>query len=372
MSTQRALTVLLLMVAALFPVTSQDRPLSYGVAYMINASPGSDASLKQIISSAVALQLARHKATVAAISDSLSEAPPLERSLSAAADKNNQYLLLAVYSTSGREIAIVLQLYDVATSRQIGDASVTGRIDLTLDNVVAQAVEKASVGVEFRQAPEPAVAPAAGSNPTDASGGQVAANQVRTAGSTAETSTLAAGGNTGSGAVARPAAPVRRTGLSLGISTGAAPFLPTGPAGSYVGLGGMATLKVGVKFPLGPGTFGAGVLSGAGSLRAAGVVTDANILLVPVGVDVQYTFNDGGFPGITLHLSGGPAILNVTAAYAGSLTKVIPYLLAGMILDLPFTPYIGMTIEAAWAAFFESMDFPIMGFVPEVSFYVRF
>jgi hypothetical protein len=51
---------------------------------------------------------------------------------------------------------------------------------------------------------------------------------------------------------------------------------------------------------------------------------------------------------------------------------VVPYLLAGMSLDLPFSPSMGLAVEAAWAAFLESMSLPIMAFAPEVSFYVRF
>ena len=63
--------------------------------------------------------------------------------------------------------------------------------------------------------------------------------------------------------------------------------------------------------------------------------------------------------------------MSVNAAYAGPMTKVIPYLVAGMTLELPFASFMGMSIEVAWAAFFES-TLPIMGFAPEVTFYVQF
>jgi hypothetical protein len=43
-----------------------------------------------------------------------------------------------------------------------------------------------------------------------------------------------------------------------------------------------------------------------------------------------------------------------------------------MSMDLPFSSFIGLSIEADWAAFFESAALPIMAFAPEVSMYVRF
>ncbi len=54
------------------------------------------------------------------------------------------------------------------------------------------------------------------------------------------------------------------------------------------------------------------------------------------------------------------------------MTKLVPYLLAGMRMDLPFAPVIGLAVEADWVAFFESASLPLMAFAPEVALYVRF
>jgi hypothetical protein len=64
--------------------------------------------------------------------------------------------------------------------------------------------------------------------------------------------------------------------------------------------------------------------------------------------------------------------MSVSTSYAGTLSKPIPYLMAGMRVDVPFTSFLGLALEAAWTGFFESPTDVIMGFAPEVSVYVRF
>ena len=113
-----------------------------------------------------------------------------------------------------------------------------------------------------------------------------------------------------------------------------------GGASTYASLGILATFAADFRFPLGPGVFGAGLLSGLCALDASGAAASAQVLIVPIGADVRYSMNEGGFPGIVIHVSGGPAMMNVTADYAGSLTKLVPYLLAGMSLELPFASFI--------------------------------
>jgi hypothetical protein len=359
-------------------LAAADQSAPWGVAYLVGAGAGADASLKEVIAGSIGVQLTLRSAPPEELSPATEGPPLLGRTLAQAADRKAQYLLVATYTTSFGDIAIDLKLYDVDTSAEVGQASESGRIDLSLDAIVAQAIAQAARGLEFRQpvltGAAPDTAATAGPNATTdtatlVGGGGSAAGS----GPAGTTGPAGAPGLTGSGtAGSRPAASSARKGGTLGITTGAAPLLLTGPAGAYASLGALATFSAAFRFPLGPGVMGAGFLSGLVSLKATGAVTTAEVLLVPVGVDAQYTLNDGGFPAVTLHLGGGPSVLNVTAPYAGSLTKVIPYLLAGMNLELPFASFMGLSVEAAWATFFESSALPIMGFAPEVSFYVRF
>ena len=91
-----------------------------------------------------------------------------------------------------------------------------------------------------------------------------------------------------------------------------------------------------LRFPLGAGTLGAGVLPGACLFNASGVVSDAFVLLVPLGLDMQYSFGGSG-PGVILHASGGAALMGTSAPAMPKLLKIVPYALAGIGLDVPFS-----------------------------------
>jgi hypothetical protein len=263
--------------------------------------------------------------------------------LSEAAAQNSQYLLLGDYSTTPKDFTLRLELYDVATSRLIRESTASGRIGLSLDSVVEAVLDTALAGIEFRPVAAPETA------------ARIPAPAIPTVGGTG---VPVAGPSSGRKIFA--------------ITSGAAPFITMGDASAYASLGILATLSADFRFPLGPGVLGAGVLSGACVLDAAGVVAAARLIIVPIGADLFYSMNEGGFPGIVIHLSGGPALINVDSDYSGSLTKAIPYLLAGLSLDLPFSRSFGLAVDVDWAAFLESASFLIMAFAPEVSVYVRF
>jgi hypothetical protein len=395
--------VFTLLALSALPLSAADQAASWGVAYIVGAGTGADLSLKEVIAGSIGVQLTRRSAPPEELSPAADGPPVLARSLAQAAGRNAQYLLLATYTTTSGDIAIELKLYDVGTSAVVGQATQTGPIDLSMDALVAQALAQAAQGVEFRQPLVTGGADTGGAGSTTAAAGASGAAAATSTGAAASTSgggatstgaapdgaaatgtpaattpptaagppSAPASGLTGTGGAGSGSSSPRKT-ASIGITTGAAPLLLTGPAGAYASLGGLATLSVAFRFRAGPGVIGVGILSGLGAMTATGAVTTAQVLLVPVGVDAQYTLNDGGFPAVTLHVGGGPSFLNVTASYAGSLTKIIPYLLAGMTLEVPFASFMGMAVDAAWATFFESASLPIMGFAPEVSFYVRF
>jgi hypothetical protein len=333
---------------AVCTAAADDTSASAGVVCSVDAAVGADTSLREIVTSAFAVQLSRRQALTEMVSSApgRSSTQPAE-GLAAASGRHAQFFLLGQYSTSPRDFTLRVDLYDVAAAKLVRSSSASGRIDLSLDSVVAEVLDKAFSGIALRQVAEAAPVLAALGAPN----GPAAIVVDGTAG--------AASRSDG----------VRRL---FTISSGAAPFIPLGGTGTYANLGILATVSANYRFPLGPGVLGAGLLSGVCVLDAAGAATDARLLMVPIGADVRYTMNEGGFPGIVVHVSAGPAMMNVNADYSGSLTKVVPYLLAGMSLDLPFSPSMGLAVEAAWAAFLESLSLPIMAFAPEVLFYVRF
>jgi hypothetical protein len=344
--TRRFLFLLLLSTSlSVLPASAEEQASASGLVGAIEPGVGADTSLRGIVSTALTVQLARRQARLEIVE--LSDVPQSSRApkgLSRAAGENAQYLLLGEYTTSPKSFTLAIDLYDVKTKMKVRTITTTGRIDLTMDSVVADALDRTLSGLEFKQ---------------------VAAVRTSLPETTAEPMATTT--------VITPipgfrGQPVR----SLSLSSGVAPFIMMGGASTYASLGLLATFSADLRFPLGPGVFGAGFLSGVCMLSAAGAVANAQVLLVPIGADIRYSMNEGSFPGIVIHVSGGPAMMNVTTDYDGSLTKLVPYLLAGMSLELPFAPFIGLSIAADWAAFFESASLPLMAFAPEVSLYVRF
>jgi hypothetical protein len=319
---------------------------------VILPATGADRSLQEVLAGSFTVQFTLRKAALH-IADSGEEAAfTLRRALSEAASKNAEYLLVGTYSTTATEILLQVDLYSVANGQKIRSASASGRIDLSLDTLVAQALEKTLTGIKFQEASAVVVAPPAETTPQPIAPATASPREPTTAPPVVS--------DTGR-------APPWKL---FGISSGVAPMITTGPAADYTKLGLLATFAVDLRFRAGAGALEAGILSGACWLSATGVVSTADILIVPIGVDLRYLLNSGAFPGVILHASGGPALMSVNASYLGDQTKIVPYVLGGLTLDLPFDPSLGLTVEASYVAFLES-SLVIMAFAPEVSLYVR-
>jgi hypothetical protein len=122
---------------------------------------------------------------------------------------------------------------------------------------------------------------------------------------------------------------------------------------------------------VGAGSLGTGVLTGFTWLAANGIISEAQISLVPVAADLTYTISEASFPIFSVRLSGGGAVMTVSAPYLDvPATKIVPFALAGLVLDFPFASFLGLAIEASYVSFFEESLW-IMGFTPQLSLYVR-
>jgi hypothetical protein len=330
--------LLLLSQLALIPANAEDRQLASGVLSIIEAAQDADVALRDVVFSMLAVQFERRGVRLTNVQpDSASSSSVTASGLQRAVEQNTQYFLLVRYSTTENDLDLNVELYDVASRKSLGAAEASGRIGLSLDSVVAQALNQALDGVAFRPPAAPAKAVA-----------------TQPAAAPPASSPLAA--------LARKA--FRLTG-------GAAPFLPLGGPGGYAQLGVLATLSADYRFSLGPGELGVGVLTGMCITNLVGLASNGSLLVVPIGAELTYSMNEGGFPGVVVRLSGGPAIMSLTTVYDGTLTKPAPYLLAGVDLAFPMTPLLGLSVELAWTAFFESASLAIMGFVPEMGLYVR-
>jgi hypothetical protein len=169
-----------------------------------------------------------------------------------------------------------------------------------------------------------------------------------------------------------PEQPVTRGPWKLfAASTGIAPLVPLFDTAKYSNIGIFSTLTLDMRFPVGPGALGAGILTGFTWLAASGVASGADISLLPVGADLVYTFFEPSFPVFSLRLSGGLSVMTVVVPYLTEpLTKLVPFALAGIVLDFPFAPFLGLAVQADYVNFFEDSLW-IMGFTPQVSLYFR-
>jgi hypothetical protein len=258
---------------------------------VILPATGADRSLQDVLAGSFTVQFTLRKAALH-LADSGEAAFTLRRALSEAASKNAEYLLVGTYSTTATEILLQVELYSVSSGEKIRSASTSGRINLSMDTLVAQALEKTLTGIRFQEA-SAVVAPPAVTTPQPIA--------PATGGPREPTTAPAVVSDTGR------TPPWKR----FGISSGVAPLIATGPASDYAKLGVLTTFAVDLRFPFAAGALEAGVLSGACWLSASGAVSAADILIIPVGADLRYLLNSGAFPGIILHVSGGPALMRL-------------------------------------------------------------
>jgi len=343
-----------------------DRTPPAGVLGSVEAAPGADPTLLDVVLTALDLQFMRRNAQFAAVSLKGPDREVETQGLRQAADRHQQFLLLGVYSTSSRDMTLSVQLYDAQTGARLSSAAVSGRIGLSLDSLVTRALDKVLAGLTLQPAPQPLAPAGPGEKPVPVAPGSDQASGARPPVLPSEPG---AGG--GPGKPGEPGARPASRPAPLSMSTGAAPFVPLGK-GTYANLGVLGTFSAVYRFPVGPGLLGTGILAGLGGMQATGVVASAGLLVAPIGVELSYSMNEGGFPGILVHVSAGPSVFNASTTFEGTLSKIVPYLMAGMRVDAPFTSWLGMSVEAAWVGFFESNSDVIMGFAPGASLYVRF
>jgi hypothetical protein len=346
------------------PAHAQAAPRKTTVLAIVASAPGADPSLREILQAIVRVQLARRKLTC--VVGETTEPQTAESIRAMARKQHASYALVATYRTAGEQVELHFELRDAADGSSLSSASLEGRIDLVLDDIVSVLLDRLLADRVLRTdpaGPEPAGPEPAGTETARASGGR--------AESSAQASAAAALPDVGAPS-ARPAQPAKSAGRwrYLAFSAGAAPLLMAGPATDFSKIGVLGTSEVAVRIPAGGGALAIGVLSGFGRLRAKGVVTEAEIYLIPLGLDARYSPIAATRAGVSLHLSGGGALMRVVDVSGESVQKIVPFGLAGMALDLPFTAFFGLALEASFAAFYEA-SVPLLAFTPALSLRLR-
>ena len=258
------------------------------------------------------------------------------------------FVLTSEYLSEGKEIFIKFSWFDMEEERKSASASKLGKADLTLDEVIGEAVSEILAAVKERLAGFYLPGP---EEPVSA-----IRDETRN------------GGREKAGV---PGERGLRGGKHFELSTGFAPFLVTGAVSKYFKVGYMASLYGNFRIDLAAGQLGIGWFTGINIFRAEGVVAAADNLLIPIGPDFRYVIGSGLPLGLFVHVSGGPAIFIVDSTLKGGLVSVMPYVMGGIGFSLPFTDHIGIAADMSYTVFFEKST-TIMGFTPAGYLYLRF
>jgi hypothetical protein len=289
----------------------------------------------------------------------------LEAAPAGAPPQDADFVLEASFTVTGREVRLVFAWYTAGGMRRTQEVTLRGRMDLSLDRLVAEAVrgilrrESASLAEAAARRPPPAPAP--GEPPADAAPAVVdpatagAAEGEPSAAPSAESSTTA-----------RTAGAAKRFELAAGSSL----FLPVGRAAEYLKMGVFPSLSASYYFGRRRGRLGVGLCAGANLFRAQGDLASAESVLLPLGLDLRFTTRPDLPLALLVRLSGGAAVLGANLNGSGMLYKTIPYASAGLGLYLWLFRSGGVVLDGTCSVFFEG-QIPIVGYAPGFGLYLR-
>ncbi len=264
------------------------------------------------------------------------------------------FVITGEYSSKDNDIQIDFNWYDVSESRLSVSVSKSSRLGLTLDMIIAEAIDDILIQAKDRLAnfsTRPKEKTFEGSVQQESE--QLPENQ-------------AAAKQTIDKQIDADARIIKRFEFSIGFS----PFLVNAGASEYFKIGFMPSFYVSYRINMPIGWLGLGIYAGINSFLAEGVLASSECLLIPLGVDLRYATGEGTSIGLFVRISGGPAILTINPNETGRLSKVIPYVLGGIGLNIPFTRSFGIAVDTSYTIFFEKQH-PIMGFTPSVYLYMR-
>jgi hypothetical protein len=319
-----------------------DRPASVIVA--IVPGENADTAYQSILRDALLVNLTRSRMIGAAV-----ETPDEAR---ASARKGQaDYLILGSWRNTADTIELSLELLPPKGTKPLATARAAGRISLTMDSVVGAALDQLLPRMRARF-PADSTAATTGTA-TGAAGGT--------------TGTITAVGPSDAGA-GLPEQPARWRRVELGF--GGAPLVTTGTVTEYAKIGAFSAIDMDFRFPAGRGVLAAGLMTGAGWFRAAGVGV-ADILMVPLGVEARWTITATSNPGVALHAAAGPAAIVAVTSWADTVWKISPFVVGGFDVDIAFTPVLGLRVEADYTAIFEG-SMVLQGLTPRISLRTRF
>ena len=263
-------------------------------------------------------------------------------------------VLLCSYSLDGGQMAVTIGWYDEARPAPTATVQARGDVDLHLDDVILGEMDDLLGRMHDRV--RELAARRAGFHPEAAAPGQDEAAPLEPAHPQP---------GAPPGAEPRQSESPGARSVHLLIAGGFAPFVPTGAASAYFGLGYLPSMLVSVLLPTRAGPVGIGLYSGMDYFSAVGSIDTSRTWLVPVGIDLRYEIDAGALRPY-FHVSGGPAVLVMQTGSQGTIVGLMPFLRSGIGLSWRFGQRIGAAITADYDVYFE-MPYLITGFSPSAS-----
>ena len=148
------------------------------------------------------------------------------------------------------------------------------------------------------------------------------------------------------------------------------PFLPNGASAEVIPYGLFSEITADFRIPLRSGHLGLGVHSGFQYFPAEGVLIDAAVFLIPLGIDVRYILGGEGRVTLFIGSSGGAALMLVQTQVQDTVVTVFPYAQVTLGAGIAIRPWFGFGLKVSYAVYFESGG-PIFGFLPSLGIYFK-
>ena len=129
-------------------VAGDERGASRAVYCVLRAQPGSDASFRAVLASSLRLRLALRQ--TALVLDETTDGGTAEGQDAAAAARSRGAAWLMECSYAGTEdvLSFRFELFDAESGRSLGSASGQGKLNLALDSLIVQAIDKTLSGLQ--------------------------------------------------------------------------------------------------------------------------------------------------------------------------------------------------------------------------------
>ncbi len=364
----RSLLVLLLSLAPMTVCASESGPPRPPVVliHMRSSNAVDEQVLQSLLVDSITLELSDRGMEVLT---GPSPARTLEQILDSAEAAQADFALIGIYTLKDKQVLLEIQWLEVRRRALAAQASRQGPLDLSFDSIVAAAVGELLSGQQeslanllprMMKPEEHASVPSAQTQSREiALELPLPVPEPEPAAPTVEPAKEQ---------LPPPAAPepLRR----LAISLGTAPLIATFNATKYFAMGLSVQLTGQYRIPAPGGFVGFGLASGAHGFRGKGPSVEADFLLIPIGLDVQYGTRTGSFIDFFVHANGGPAIFAVRVGGGNPLSKVVPYMMGGVGVTISMGDGFGISLDGSYAAFFDRPT-PIMGYTPSLLFLVR-